>query len=190
MINVIRICEFCGEQFSAKTTTTKYCSLSCNRRAYKKNQRDKKIEISELRTQYVKREKVTHTDAEILTIAQAATLLGSTNRRCIERLIAAGKLKATRITPRKIRILRIDVLALFDNNIQLDREAFKNEDDDVLTAEHTKAMVDKLYTIDELKVLFSKKRDALYCYLRRNQYRMCQERKECALSQGRYRQAL
>ena len=43
-IRIARICEHCGQEFTAKTVQIRYCSHTCNRKGYKKTERDKKIE--------------------------------------------------------------------------------------------------------------------------------------------------
>ena len=48
-IEVQRICQYCEQEFTARTTVTKFCSHTCNQRAYKANKRDKKVKQSKLR---------------------------------------------------------------------------------------------------------------------------------------------
>ena len=42
-IRLSKICEHCGQEFTAKTIRTRYCSHACNRKGYKKEERDKKL---------------------------------------------------------------------------------------------------------------------------------------------------
>lgn len=49
-IRIKRICDFCLQEFTAKTTKTKYCSHKCNSRAYKAAVRKEKIETSNIET--------------------------------------------------------------------------------------------------------------------------------------------
>lgn len=171
-IIVNRICEYCGNPFVARTTVTRYCSLTCNRKDYKEKLRNKKIENSHLQTQYVRRDRVETTDGEVFSIAQAASFLEKISRQTIRDLIKSGRLNATRITPRNIRILKTDLLLLFDNNmgevanpLLLGKANTGNEND------APKAIVDKLYGIGELTDKFNKSRDAIYAYLKRNRIR-------------------
>jgi len=53
-IKIQRICQYCKQEFTAKTTVTKYCSLKCNQRAYKKLKRSEKIKQSNTETVKVK----------------------------------------------------------------------------------------------------------------------------------------
>lgn len=38
-IRIRKICEYCGQEFYALKTSTRFCSKSCNDRAYKMRQR-------------------------------------------------------------------------------------------------------------------------------------------------------
>lgn len=45
-IEIKRVCEHCGQIFTARTTITRYCSHICNSRAYKLQQKKGKIQQS------------------------------------------------------------------------------------------------------------------------------------------------
>lgn len=45
-IRISKTCEHCGQEFTAKTVRTRYCSHACNRKGYKKDERDKKLGTS------------------------------------------------------------------------------------------------------------------------------------------------
>ena len=49
-IEVTRICEYCSKVFVARTTKTRYCSHTCNRRAYKLQLKQDKIQQSDEET--------------------------------------------------------------------------------------------------------------------------------------------
>lgn len=53
-ISVYRICGFCGFEFVAHKTTTKYCSLKCSSKGYKRRLKNQKIESSNLQTIKIK----------------------------------------------------------------------------------------------------------------------------------------
>ena len=53
-IRVQKICEYCGEEFTAKTTQTRYCSHNCNSRDYKARKKAEKIERSKTTTILIK----------------------------------------------------------------------------------------------------------------------------------------
>jgi excisionase family DNA binding protein len=44
-IRVFRTCEYCEQEFTAKTVRSRYCSHTCNRKGYKKAERDEKLEV-------------------------------------------------------------------------------------------------------------------------------------------------
>jgi excisionase family DNA binding protein len=49
-IEIKRICEHCSNVFVARTTKTRYCSHICNRRAYKSQLKQDKIQQSDQET--------------------------------------------------------------------------------------------------------------------------------------------
>lgn len=53
-IRIQRICQCCGKEFTARTTTTKTCSDNCAKMLYKQKRRDAKIESSNSETQRIK----------------------------------------------------------------------------------------------------------------------------------------
>ncbi len=53
-IQVQRICQHCGNEFTARTTVTQYCSDTCSKRAYKARVRAGKVEQSNKETQRIK----------------------------------------------------------------------------------------------------------------------------------------
>ena len=53
-IKVQRICQHCGNEFTARTTVTQYCSDTCSKRAYKARIKAAKIESSNKETQQIK----------------------------------------------------------------------------------------------------------------------------------------
>jgi len=50
-MRVLKICEYCKNEFIAKKTTSKTCSDACAKRLYKLNQRNSKIAQAELKTE-------------------------------------------------------------------------------------------------------------------------------------------
>ncbi|WP_259069243.1 helix-turn-helix domain-containing protein [Mucilaginibacter sp. X4EP1] len=112
-IKVSRICQHCGQEFEAKTTVTKYCSLVCARRAYKAALRNNKIETSNREVQAVK--SIAHEQLkgkEFLTVRDAAILLNS-SRQTIYTLINEGKINASNIKLKKTLIKRTEIDKLF-----------------------------------------------------------------------------
>ena len=49
-IRIKKVCEHCEEIFQARTTTTRFCSHRCNAAAYKKKEKEGRIEHSNKQT--------------------------------------------------------------------------------------------------------------------------------------------
>lgn len=108
-IKVQRICQHCGKEFTAKTTTTKYCSHTCNSRAYKAKKRAEKVKKSDQETIQVKTQPIAELNAkEILSVKEAAVLLGFSVRTTY-RLINNGTIKAVNLSERLTRIKRAEL---------------------------------------------------------------------------------
>ena len=45
-MEIRRVCEWCGKEFTAQTVKTQYCSKLCNNRAYKHRKRQECIELT------------------------------------------------------------------------------------------------------------------------------------------------
>jgi excisionase family DNA binding protein len=101
-ISVQRICIVCGEEFTAKTTTTKFCSTKCNRKFYKSRDKNAKIEKSDNEVKAIKSKPMDDLKAkEFLSITDACTLVGI-SRRTAYRLIDKGELYASKVGGRTI----------------------------------------------------------------------------------------
>jgi excisionase family DNA binding protein len=112
-IKVQRICQHCGIQFAAKTTTTKYCSPPCNTAAYKIRQRAIMVEQSKKEAQIVVSQPIEELKAkEFLSVTQVSKLIGC-SRQNVYNLINTGKLRATNILLKKTIVKRSDLDKLF-----------------------------------------------------------------------------
>jgi len=113
-ITVQRICQHCGSEFTAKTTTTQYCSMTCNRRAYKAKVKNGKIEKSNIEVKTIKAKPMDDLKAkEFLTVRDIATLLGS-SRMAVYKMINSGRLYGVNLSERKTLIRRSDFDKLFE----------------------------------------------------------------------------
>ena len=110
-IRIERICEWCGKQFTAQTTVTRFCSKRCSEHAYKERLRQKKISLSNQETAHNSREKESR-NKEFLTPSETARYLG-VGRTYIYDCINRGKIKVTRIG-RKTLVSKADIQAMFD----------------------------------------------------------------------------
>lgn len=107
-IRIEKTCQFCHEQFIAKTTVTKYCGDRCAKRAYKKRKRDEKIKATinekpETFTPILK-------EKEFLSIKETSSLLG-VSRWTIHRLIKNGLLPSKKLG-RRVIIKKQDIKKL------------------------------------------------------------------------------
>lgn len=108
-IEIQRICEHCGNEFTARTTRTKYCSHKCNSRAYKAKQKQGKIQMSIAETQKVVALPMEQLKAkEILSVNETAILLGC-SKRTAYRLIENGTIKAVNLSERMTRVKRSEL---------------------------------------------------------------------------------
>jgi excisionase family DNA binding protein len=112
-IRIQRICQHCGNEFTAKTTVTKYCGDNCAKRAYKKRKKDDKIETSNQETFMIKATPVRIIqEQDFLNIQDACELLGI-SRMTLHRMIKNGRIPATKLGRRTI-IARKNIDALFN----------------------------------------------------------------------------
>tara|TARA_R110002049_G_scaffold307628_1_gene508689 strand:+ start:17590 stop:17931 length:342 start_codon:yes stop_codon:yes gene_type:complete len=96
-IEVQRICEHCKQEFTARTTRTKYCSHKCNSRAYKANIKNQKIEASNKETlKTISLPIEVLKQKEFLTIAETCQLL-SVSRWTIWRKVKNNEIQASKI---------------------------------------------------------------------------------------------
>ena len=107
-IRIPKICEFCNNAFIAKTTTTRYCSDNCSKKAYKARKREEKINNAfEVEKEKNSEPLINLKHKEFLTIDEVCTLL-SVSRWTIWRAIKNNTLKASKIG-RRIIIKKSDI---------------------------------------------------------------------------------
>lgn len=105
-IKVVRQCDFCKEEFTAKTTVTRYCSHKCNQRHYKQRKREEKLKQHQT-TQKVVQLQLPDADfgalsqKEFLSIKETSVLLGL-SERTLYRMMANGTLPTRKIGRRTI----------------------------------------------------------------------------------------
>jgi len=91
-IHIQRICQHCGNEFTARTTVTQYCGDACSKRAYKARVKAGKVEVSNKETQRIKTQPIEELKLKaFLSIAETSTLIGI-SRRTVYRLIERGEL--------------------------------------------------------------------------------------------------
>ena len=118
-IEVQRICQHCGNEFTARTTVTRFCCHRCASAAHKQKIRVGKVEQSNKETRRIKSQPIEELKArEFLTVTQVSKLIGC-SRQNIYSLINTGKLKATNILLKKTIVKRSDLDKLFNDPTQL-----------------------------------------------------------------------
>lgn len=113
-IQVQRICQHCGKEFTARTTVTQYCSDTCAKRAYKARVKAAKVEVSNKETQRIKTQPIEELKAkEFLTVRDVARLLNCSVRSAYY-YIESGTIKATNLGQRITRVKRSEIDKLFN----------------------------------------------------------------------------
>jgi predicted DNA-binding transcriptional regulator AlpA len=112
-IKIQRICQHCGNEFTARTTVTRFCSMKCTKAFNRQKQRAGKVEQSNKETQRIKSQPIEELKAkEFLSVTQVSKLIGC-SRQNVYNLINTGKLNATNILLKKTIVKRSDLDKLF-----------------------------------------------------------------------------
>lgn len=115
-IRIIKICESCKKEFTAKTTVTQCCSDACAKRFYKQKKRNEKISQANLKTEVIRKPKAYITEAEVkvinvkelLTLKEAAILM-NISELTMRRWVLAGKV-TSRKAGKKHLISRVQLI--------------------------------------------------------------------------------
>lgn len=113
-IEVQRICQYCGNEFTARTTVTRFCSNRCSSTANKKKARAEAIQAVNKQTQSLKTRPIEELKAkEFLTVREVAQLLNCSVRSAYY-YIESGTIKAVNLGQRITRVKRSDIDKLFE----------------------------------------------------------------------------
>ena len=113
-IQVQRICQHCGTEFTARTTVTKYCSHRCGSAANKAKKRAEKVQKSNTETKQIKTKPIEELKAkEFLTVREVARLLNCSVRSAYY-YIESGTIKAVNLGQRITRVKRSEIDKLFE----------------------------------------------------------------------------
>jgi len=121
-IEIIRICQYCGKEFIAKTTVTKYCSHTCNKKAYKAELKTKNIEKSNINTQLFKESSMDIINSSAFLTVKESACLFKCSKQMIYDLVNSGRLKSIKLSVRNTRISRIEIDNLFKISIRKVKE--------------------------------------------------------------------
>ena len=102
-------CSFCGKPFVTRSGMQRYCSEACQAEAKRARTAQKNNLFK------VARPLMEIQHQEYLTFSKAATLMGC-SRQYVYKLVALGKLKASRISSRMAVIRRADIERMLEGN--------------------------------------------------------------------------
>lgn len=150
-IEVQRVCQFCGAEFTAKTTVTKYCSHRCSSLAHKQRRREQKVEATNYETlsKLNSKDSASINNKEFLTVPQTGKLMG-VSRFTVYRYLQDNLLKCVKLRG-KTFIRRKDLEALFDNATE-----YK------IRKRETSIVITDFYTMKELTETFGIKETWAY----------------------------
>ena len=169
-------CQFCGKPFVTRSGMQRYCSEACpseakRARTVQKNNLFKVVRpLMEIQHQ------------EYLTFSKAATLMGC-SRQYVYKLVALGKLKASRISSRMAFIRKADIERMLEGNpyhrvlpgstsasrkpapssLPAKKEKREKETDEVMD----------FYSGEEVMTLYKVKQSWLYTTAKRNRIPIC-----------------
>lgn len=111
-IKIDKKCMFCGQDFVAQKTTTRYCSLPCASKAYKRRKREEKISLAKQEYNEPKLEKEALLSKAFLSPTECATLLG-VGKATIYRYLKNSEIKCVQFSG-KTKIRRSDIDEMFE----------------------------------------------------------------------------
>ena len=169
-------CQFCGKPFVTRSGMQRYCSEACQAEAKRARTAQKNNLFK------VARPLMEIPHQEYLTFSKAATLMGC-SRQYVYKLVALGKLKASRISSRMAFIRRADIERMLEGNpyhrvlpgstsaqgksapssLPAKKEKREKETDEVLD----------FYSGEEVMSLFKVKQSWLYTTAKRNRIPIC-----------------
>tara|TARA_R110001592_G_scaffold210945_4_gene462642 strand:- start:1400 stop:1954 length:555 start_codon:yes stop_codon:yes gene_type:complete len=157
-IQIERVCQYCNNVFTARTTTTKYCSQKCGGKAYKDRKRAEKIgkvvnEVNQVVKQPIEEIK----EKEFLSINEVSKLIGI-SRRTIYRLIDRNELTKIKIGTRTI-IKRSEL----NKYLEQPKEIPKVKNDKPVSFN-----VSDYYNLTDIKSKYGISEKALYDTIKRN----------------------
>ena len=145
-IRIEKTCEWCGQQFTAQTTVTRFCSKRCAEHSYKERMRQQKIQQA---NSAVPSKISVINEKDYLTVAETAQVLGMT-RQGVYKLIYRGDLAAAKLSSRLTLIKRDSIDKMLDGSPYKKRES--NE----------KKMINEFYTRADIREKYGVKDSWIY----------------------------
>ncbi len=140
-IEIRKKCSWCGNEFTARKTTTEYCSHRCANLAYKAKKRKEKVKTFEQEYAHKNATQAEVEQLEFLTPTEVAKLLGIC-RASVYNYLNAGAITATQFKGKTL-IRRKDIDKLFDEPKPYQKRRRKEP-----------APITEFYTNDELREKF------------------------------------
>lgn len=167
-IRVKRICQYCGNEFTARTTTTLYCSHRCASTAYKARKRAEKLQKSNTETKQIKNKLIEELKAqEFLTVTEVSMLINC-SRQNVYKLINSGKLKATNILEKKTIVRRADLDMLFTEMPDIETIPEQQKQDINEWRQAGQFDISDCYTLNEIQDKYGISDRALHEIIKRN----------------------
>lgn len=168
-IKVRRVCVYCGAEFMAQTTKTRYCSKKCNTAHYKAKIKAQKVEQSNIETTKITSKPIQEIQAkEFLTVKDVSILLGC-SKRSVYRLIQNGTLEAVNLSERMTRVSKSEVNRLLKHTIP---QPVVKEPKTVYTIKKPKQIefnIEDCYTLTEVQNKYGISETALQNIIRTNE---------------------
>jgi hypothetical protein len=103
-MRIVKICQFCKQEFIAKTTVTQCCSDPCAKRLFKQRLRERAIIRAKAETEGKKKPEAFMTEDQVkmiqakewLTLKEAAFLL-NVSPLTLRRWVLAGKVRSEKV---------------------------------------------------------------------------------------------
>ena len=146
-VRIKKVCEWCGKEFYALKTSTRFCSKQCNGYAYKRALRTKQVKSAEeviatkievKRTQPLK-------DKEFLSPKECAEILNIA-LSSIYKMIYQGKIPAFQFSSRFTRIRKSDIDSMMSSTSYVKRNRISHTP---ITDFYTTAEVASKYEVNE-----------------------------------------
>lgn len=144
-IRIEKTCEWCGKQFTAQTTVTRFCSKRCAEHSYKERMRQQKIQQA---NSAVPSKISAINEKDYLTVAETAQVLGMP-RQGVYKLIYRGDLVAAKLSSRLTLIKRDSIDKMLDGSPYKKRESNEKK---TINEFYTRADIREKYGVKDLWV--------------------------------------
>lgn len=125
-IHILKTCKYCGLEFAAKTTVTRFCSQRCRTKMYKRYNKNSYQIIENKNLCNFKM--YTYSPFDCMTIKEASSMIGCA-RTTIYDMIKKGKLSSINFSQRKTRVFKEEIgKLLYQSKTEIEPFIFKDED--------------------------------------------------------------